>query len=98
MPPTPTPEQTREQLIDEALVLLQPASAEPLTREDGREALDDLVFLGTWLLESRRKMPSLPPRPAVRSDPSAPPPAPPEAQVGPPQKEPRPRRRAPRQE
>ena len=97
MPPTPTPEQTREQLIDEALVLLQPASAEPLTREDAREALDDLVFLGTWLLESRRKMPTLPPRPAERRDPSAPPPAPPEAQAGPP-REPRPRRRASRQE
>lgn len=98
MPPTPTPEQTREQLIDEALVLLQPASGEPLTREDAREALDDLVFLGTWLLESRRKMPTLPPRPAERRDPSAPPPPLPEAQAGPPRKEPRPRRRASRQE
>ena len=97
MPPTPTPEQTREQLIDELLGLLQPASAEPRTWEDGREALDDLVFLGTWLLESRRKMPTLPPRPAERRDPSAPPPAPPEAQAGPPG-EPRPRRRASRQE
>lgn len=95
MPPTPTPEQTREQLINELLVLLQPASAEPLTREDGREALDDLVFLGTWLLESRRKMPVLPPRPAVRADPSAPPRSEPEPDPAP---KPSPRRRATRRE
>ena len=95
MPPTATPEQTREQLVDEALALLQPASAEPLTREDAREALDDLVFLGTWLLESRRKMPVLPPRPAVRRDPSAPPRSEPEPDPAP---KPRPRRRATRRE
>lgn len=95
MPPTPSPEQTREQLIDELLGLLQPASAEPLTREDGREALDDLTFLGTWLLESRRKMPVLPPRPAVRADPSAPPRSEPEPDPAP---KPRPRRRATRRE
>ena len=36
VPPTPPPRQSCEQLIDEALVLLQPASAERLTREDDR--------------------------------------------------------------
>ena len=98
MPPTPSPEALREQLIDEALVLLQPASAEPLTREDAREALDDWTGLFEWLLAHKKKVPVLPPRPAERRDPSAPPPPPPGAQAGPPRKEPRPRRRASRQE
>ena len=45
----PSRSETREQLIDEALAVLQPLSPEPLSREDGREFVDDLTVNGHCL-------------------------------------------------
>lgn len=97
MPSPPSRSDTREQLIDEALAIFQPLSPEPLSREDGREFVDDLTGLFDWLLEQREKNPVPPPRPAVRRDPSAPPLSD-LAPAGADRPEPRPRRRANRQE
>lgn len=97
MPPVFPPDPVREQLLDETLEMLQPLSSEPLTREDARQCLDDLLGLFTWLLDHRAAHPVLPSRSRVQGAPPTPPraEAPPAADPAP---APGPRRRARRQE
>ena len=45
----------REALVDRALELFQPMSARPLTRDDAREAIDNLVGAYLILLRARAR-------------------------------------------